>query len=204
MRVRLIILSALVIVLIILLFMSVRLEILYESEETEGKVRLILKYGFIKYRIFPTKLSKKSRKNDEKDEKHQRKSFSYEDKKEKLEKCIRIFYAVKKDVSKLLAYAAKRAVVFDKIVIKSEFGFDDAMHTGIFTGLYNGFVYSVMGVLHHTSNLRNMEVKLQPVFGKKCFNNHFSCILHIKTVHIIIIAFNVLRIYRKVKKEGRM
>ncbi|MCR4693336.1 MAG: DUF2953 domain-containing protein [Firmicutes bacterium] len=200
MKISLIILSALVITLILLLFLPVRLEIMYENEETEEKVKLVIKYGFIKYRIHPNKSQKKS----EKKEKSDKDSFSYEKKKAELQKYIHIFNAVKEDVSKLLSYAAKRAVVFDKIAVKSEFGFDDSMHTGIFTGLYNGFVYSIMGVLHHTSNLKNMDVKLQPIFGKKCFNIHFSCILHIKTAHIIVIAFNVLRIFRKIKKEGRL
>ena len=200
MKISLIILSALVITLILLLFLPVRLEIMYENEETEEKVKLVIKYGFIKYRIRPNKSQKKY----EKKEKSDKDSFSYEKKKAELQKYIHIFNAVKEDVSKLLSYAAKRAVVFDKIAVKSEFGFDDSMHTGIFTGLYNGFVYSIMGVLHHTSNLKNMDVKLQPIFGKKCFNIHFSCILHIKTAHIIVIAFNVLRIFRKIKKEGRL
>ena len=204
MKVSLIILSALVIILVLLLFLPVRLEIIYESEETEEKVKLIIKYGFIKYRIRPNKSQKQSEKNKEKEEKTKENGFSYEKKKAELQKYIRIFNAVKEDVSKLLSYAAKRAVVFDKIAVKSEFGFDDSMHTGTFTGLYNGFVYSIMGVLHHTSNLKNMDVKLQPIFGKKCFNIHFSCILHIKTAHIIVIAFNVLKIFRKIKKEGRL
>lgn len=203
MKVSLIILAALLVILILPLFLSVRLEMFYDSEETEGKVRLIVKYGFIKHKILPKKSFKKSDKSEEKEKKADKKDFSYEKKKKELEKYIHIFNAIKDDVSDLLSFLAKRAVVFDKITIKSEFGFDDAMNTGIFTGLYNGFVYGVMGVLHHTSHLRDMEVNLQPVFGKECFNNHFSCILHIKTVHIIVIAFSVLRVYKKIKKEGR-
>ena len=94
-------------------------------------------------------------------------------------------------------------MVFDNIEIKSEFGFEDAMQTGIFTGIYNGFVYSILGVIHNNSKLKKMDVNLSPNFDKKCFYNRFCCILHIKTVHIMIIAFKVLKIYRKIKKEGR-
>ena len=142
--------------------------------------------------------------SEEQEDNPHKEPFSFEKKKEELEKYIRVFGIIKDDVQKVLSYLAKRAVVFDKIEIKSEFGFDDAMKTGIFTGLYNGFVYSVLGVIHHTSKLRDMEVKLNPDFKKKCFYNRFCCILHIKTVHIMVIAFNVLRIYRKIKKEGRI
>ena len=59
MKISLIILSALVITLILLLFLPVRLEIMYENEETEEKVKLVIKYGFIKYRIQPNKSQKK-------------------------------------------------------------------------------------------------------------------------------------------------
>lgn len=205
MQIFLIILAAIFLLFAVLLSISVRLELIYENKG-EQNAEVTLKYGIITYKIYPNKKNtKKDKETEEKEDKQlDKEPFSFEKKKEELEKYIRIFGIIKGDVQKVLTYMAKRAVVFDKIEIKSEFGFDDAMKTGIFTGLYNGFVYSVLGVVHHTSKLRDMEVKLNPNFEKKCFNNHFCCILHIKTVHIMIIAFNVLRIYRKIKKEGRI
>jgi hypothetical protein len=211
MIVSLIILAVFLLILMLILIIPIELKIVYDSQEIEEKASVLIKYAFIKYRLYPakppkkTKKTKKTAKNGEETENEKEKEpFSFEKKKAELEKYIRIFKLVKDDAVKLLSYASKHAVVFDRIEIKSEFGFDDAMNTGIFTGIYNGFVYSVMGIIHHNSKLKEMEVNLQPVFGRKCFNNHFSCILHIKTVHIIIIAFNVLRLYRKIKKEGRI
>lgn len=203
MQICLIILAVFLAIFILLLAIPIKLTVIYDSREIEQKSSVIIKYAFIKYCIYPEKKSKKEEKTEETGETEEKEPFSFEKKKEELEKYIRIFKMVKADAVKILSYASKHAVVFDRIEVKSEFGFEDAMHTGIFTGIYNGFVYSVMGVIHHNSKLKDMEVNLQPVFGKKCFNNHFSCILHIKTVHIIIVAFNVLRLYRKIKKEGR-
>ncbi|MBR4723305.1 MAG: DUF2953 domain-containing protein [Clostridia bacterium] len=203
MQISLIILSVFLAILILLLAVPIKLTVIYDSREIEQKASVLVKYGFIKHKIYPKKQPKKEDITEEAGEKTEKEPFSFEKKKAELEKYIRIFNLVKKDVVKLLSYASKHAVIFDSIEVKSEFGFEDAMHTGIFTGLYNGFVYSIMGVIHHNSHLKEMEVNLQPVFGKKCFNNHFSCILHIKTAHIIVVAFNVLRLLRKIKKEGR-
>ncbi|MBR4721238.1 MAG: DUF2953 domain-containing protein [Clostridia bacterium] len=203
MQIFLIIIAVLILAIAICLSISVRLSVTYEKYDTSN-AEIILKYGFITYKLYPNQNKKeKSEKEENEGDKPQKEPFSFEQKKQELEKYIRIFNSIKEDIAKVLSYMTKRAVVFDSIEIKSEFGFDDAMQTGIFTGLYNGFVYSVLGVIHNNSKLRNMEVNLNPNFEKKCFYNHLCCILHIKTVHIMIIAFNVLRIYRKIKKEGR-
>ena len=190
---------------VLFLLIDVRIEVCFDYDEVEKKSNVLLKYGFIKYTIYPKKNPKKTAKAQKKSgtEEEKEEQFSFENKKREIEKYIRIFDAIKGEITKLLSYLARRAVVFDKIEVKSDFGFEDAMDTGIFTGIYNGFIYSVIGVIHHTSTIRDMDIKLQPIFGKKCFYNRFSCILHIKTVHIIIIAFSVLKILRKVKKEGR-
>lgn len=208
MQVFTIILAVIILLLAVCLLIPVRLEVLYEKAE-EQNAEVILKYGFVKFKLYPNKKEKekkeKTEETAEKEEKiPEKEPFSFEKKKAELEKYIRIFEKIKKDVIKVLSYLAKRAVKIDYIEIKSEFGFEDAMQTGIFTGLFNGFVYSVLGVIHHNMTLRDMKVNLEPKFEKKCFNNHFYCILHIKTVHIMIIAFNVLKIYAKIKKEGRL
>ena len=201
MQIFLIIIAVTVLAIAVCLFTSVRLSITYEKYDTQN-AEVILKYGFITYKLYPKK-KEKSKKEEDGEEKPEKEPFSFEQKKEELETYIRFFNRIKGDIEKVLAYVTRRAVVFDKIEVKSEFGFEDAMQTGIFTGLYNGFVYSVLGLIHNNSKLRTMEVNLNPNFEKKCFYSRFCCILHIKTVHIIIIAFNVLRIYRKIKKEGR-
>ena len=210
-----IILLIILAVIAIILLIPVRLEIVYNKYEIENKASVLVKYAFIKYRAYPKKEKRKKRKSkktedaqnpenteeiEEAGSPKEKEPFSFEKKKAELDKYIKLFSAVKHDVVKLLSYTANHAVIIDKITFNSEFGFEDAMQTGIFTGIYNGFVYSVIGVIHHNSHLRAMDIKLQPVFGKKCFNYRFSCISHIKTVHIIIIAFKGLILLRKIKK----
>lgn len=201
MQIFLIIIAVLVLAIAVCLFISVRLSATYEKYDTSN-AEVILKYGFITYKLYPKK-KEKSKKEEKEEDKQEKEPLSFEQKKQEIEKYIRIFNNIKGDVSRVLTYMTKRAVVFDNIEIKSEFGFEDAMQTGIFTGIYNGFVYSILGVIHNNSKLKKMDVNLSPNFDKKCFYNRFCCILHIKTVHIMIIAFKVLKIYRKIKKEGR-
>jgi len=208
-------------VIAILLLIPVRFEIVYNKDELQNDASVVLKYAFIKYSIYPEKPKKskkkhkteadeKSKEVDEKSEKpentekkeikYKKEHFSFEEKKAELEGFLKLFKELKHEIVKILSYTLKHAIVIDNITFHSEFGFDDAMQTGIFTGIYNGAVYSVIGVIHHNAHLRAMDIKLQPNFEKKCFGYRFSCIARTKTVHIIIITFKVLILLRKIKK----
>lgn len=198
MKVILIIFAILLALLLVLLLIPIRLEIDYKKDAVTNKVAVDLKYIFFKFRLFDDKdKNKKPKKAKEQKEKE---PFSFEREKKKIEGYIKTFESIKDDAGKILDYIASRAAVFDNIEVESEFGFEDAMHTGIFTGILNGFVYSVLGFIHHRSNLKKMNVNIQPIFGNICFNLHVRCILHLKNVHIIVVAVNVLRLLRKIKK----
>lgn len=197
----LIIIAAVFAVLMLPLFIPIRITFVFDADGINNKANAILKYGFIKIRLYP-KNNKPKKDKQKKDKDKPDKSFSYENKSAEIKRYINIFEIIKPDAAEILKRLANRAMVFEVIEVKSEFGFENAMHTGIFTGVYNGFVYSVLGFIHHNSNLRKMEVELQPVFGKTCFTTHLACILRLKPVHIIIVAVNVLKLLRKIKKEG--
>ncbi|MBO5059800.1 MAG: DUF2953 domain-containing protein [Clostridia bacterium] len=202
MKIGLIIFAVLVLLIVILLLIPIRLELEYKKDAVANKVTLDIKYMFFKLRLFEDKEKKKKKKSKAK-QKKEKKSFSFETQKAKLEGYWDLFKSIKADAARILEYTASRAMVFDNVEFETEFGFSDAMHTGIFTGLLNGFVYGVLGFVHNHSTLRKMNVNIQPVFEKTCFDLHIRCILHLKNVHIIIVAVNVLKILRKIKKaEG--
>ncbi len=201
MKSMLIIFAILLVLLLALLFIPIRLEIDYKKDAVTNKVNFDLKYICFKFRLFEDKDKNKKPKKEKEDKgKKEKEPFSFESAKAKIEGYIKTFESVKDDAGKILDYTASRAAVFDNIEVETEFGFEDAMHTGIFTGILNGFVYSVLGLIHHRSNLKKMNVNIQPVFGNVCFNLHIRCILHLKNVHIIVVAVNVLRLLRKIKK----
>ena len=186
----------LLLIFLCLLF-PVRIYISYKKSESETVSTLDVKYMFIKFRLFPDGKPKK--------EKPQKEKKGFEERKTKLEEYGQIFEGIKDDAVKILDYATSKAMIIEKIGVDVEFGFEDAMHTGIFTGLLNGFVYSVLGVIHHRATLRDMSVNIQPIFGNSCFKTQLDCILRLKNVHIIVVAVNVLKLLRKMKniKGGR-
>lgn len=180
----------------VLLF-PIRLLVNYKKDEVENVTTLDIKYMFFTFRAYP---SKKTKNNKQEKPKKNKEPFSFEKKKTEIEKYIRIFDAVKADVIKIMDYATSKAMVIEKIGINVEFGFEDAMHTGIFTGIINGFVYNILGIVHHKCVLQDMDVNIQPVFGNKCYKIQSQCIIKMKNVHIIIVAINVLKLMRKMKK----
>lgn len=180
----------------ILLF-PVRLLINYKKDEVENVTTLDIRYMFFTIRAYPSKKPEKKKRGKVNKNKE---PLSFEKKKTEIEKYIRIFDAIKSDVIKLMDYATSKAMVIEKIGINIEFGFEDAMHTGIFTGIINGFVYNILGIIHHRCVLDDMDVNIQPVFGNKCYKIQSRCIIKIKNVHIIIVAINVLKLMRKLKK----
>ena len=199
MTVALIILAVILALILILLILPIRIFLDYKKDEISNETDLVLRYGFLKFRLFGDE--KKPKKD--KPEKKEKEPTSFEEKREKVSRYIKIFEEIKDDVAKVLDYFTSRAVVIENIYTEIEFGFPDAMHTGIFTGVLNGFVYGVLGFIHHHANLRDMRVNIQPIFNNPCFKIKAGCIVRLKNVHIIIVAINLLKILRKIRKQER-
>lgn len=199
MKIALIIIIAIIALIFVLLLLPIRLLLDYKKDETTNETSLVLRYGLWKFKLFDQD-KEKPKKDTEQQEK---KTFSFEEKRDKVSGYIKVFEETKDDVAQILEYASSRAMVFEKIYTDIEFGFDDAMHTGIFTGVLNGFVYGILGFIHQHSRLLDMRVNIQPVFDNPCFKISAGCILRLKNVHIIIVAINILKILRKIRKTER-
>lgn len=207
MAIALTILAVLLTLILVLLVLPIRIYLDYKKDETKNEASLILGYAFLKFDILnrekKPKAEKEKKEPEEAEEPEEKQSDSFEEKRDKVSRYIKIFEETKDDVAKVLDYTASRAVVIEKIYTDIEFGFSDAMHTGIFTGVLNGFVYGVLGFIHHHSNLRDMKVNIQPNFESPCFKVDAGCIVRLKNVHIIIVAINLLKILRKIRKIER-
>lgn len=188
-----------VMLIFVLLFMPIRVRVSFFRTGDEKGANAVLEFCKIKIRIYD---SGKNPKNEKK-EKDEKKAPHFDKESIKLEKWINIFENTKEDVGKVLRRIGEKALVFENIKVHAKFGFSDAMHTGIFTGTANGLVYGVLGVIHHNSRLKKMDVRLEPVFNETCFCAECECIVRSKLVHIIIIAINVLKILRKIRKIER-
>ncbi|MBQ7986092.1 MAG: DUF2953 domain-containing protein [Clostridia bacterium] len=200
MKIALIILASILALIFVLLMIPVRLLVDYKKDEVTNETSLVIKYLFWNFKLFGDKKKEKPEKEKPKEEK---KPLSFSEKRDKISKYIKIFEDTKDEIREILDYSARRAIVFEKIYTDIEFGFEDAMHTGIFTGVLNGFVYGVLGFIHQHSNLMDMKVNIQPIFENPCFKVKAGCILRLKNVHIIIVAINILKILRKIRKTER-
>lgn len=199
MKIALIILVSIIALIFVLLMLPIRLLIDYKKDEVTNETSFVIRYMFWNFKLFGNK-DKKKLKDTPKEEKQ---PLSFEEKRDKVSKYIKIFEDTKDEVAQILDYSAQRAIVFEKIYTDIEFGFEDAMHTGIFTGVLNGFVYGVLGFVHQHSKLLDMRVNIQPIFDNPCFKIKAGCILRLKNVHIIIVAINILKILRKIRKTER-
>ena len=200
MKIALIILASILALIFVLLMIPVRLLVDYKKDEVTNETSLVIKYLFWNFKLFGDKKKEKPEKEKPKEEK---KPLSFSEKRDKISKYIKIFEDTKDEIREILDYSARRAIVFEKIYTDIEFGFEDVMHTGIFTGVLNGFVYGVLGFIHQHSNLMDMKVNIQPIFENPCFKVKAGCILRLKNVHIIIVAINILKILRKIRKTER-
>ncbi|MBR5808740.1 MAG: DUF2953 domain-containing protein [Clostridia bacterium] len=201
MKIALIILISFIALIFVLLLLPVRLLVDYKKDDVTNETSFVIRYLFWNFKLFKNK--NKEKKKPKEKPKEEKKPVSFSEKRDKVSKYIKIFEDIKDEIGQILDYAAQKAVVFEKIYTDIEFGFEDAMHTGIFTGVLNGFVYGVLGFIHQHSRLLDMRVNIQPVFDNPSFKVQAGCILRLKNVHIIIVAINILKILRKIRKTER-
>lgn len=201
MKIALIILAGIIALIFVLLLLPIRLLVDYKKDEVTSEKSFVIRYLFWNFKLFGDK--NKEKKKPQEKPKEEKKPISFNEKRDKVSKYIKIFEDTKDEIGQILDYASEKALVFEKIYTDIEFGFEDAMHTGIFTGVLNGFVYGVLGFVHQHSKLMDMRVNIQPVFDNPCFKVQAGCILRLKNVHIIIVAINILKILRKIRKTER-
>lgn len=201
MKIALIILLCIIALIFVLLMIPVRLLVDYKKDEVTSEKSLVIRYLFWNFKLFGDK--NKEKKKPKEKPKEEKKPLSFAEKRDKVSKYIKTFEDIKDEVGQVLDYASERALVFEKVYTDIEFGFEDAMHTGIFTGVLNGLVYGVLGFIHQHSRLLDMRVNIQPTFDNPCFKVKAGCILRLKNVHIIIVAINILKILRKLRKTER-
>lgn len=180
-----------VIIIAILLNLPLRVFFSFNREESENKTEIFIKYLFIKKRIKKKQTEYKEEKEKEHEEKPDKGIRYYK----------RIYKLVKKDVKKLISYFLKKAIVFENINFKTYFGYSNAATTGIMTGVQNAFAYSVMAFFHNNFHVKDFSISVNPDFNNERFCVNFSCILKIKTVHIIIVIIKGIKILRIIKKE---
>ena len=100
----------------------------------------------------------------------------------------------------ILHYASEKEINIRKLTFFLDFGMKDPMNTGISTGAIYGVIYNMLALLNNAFEVEECDVKINPDFERKHLDITSQCILKIKSVHIIIIVFKVLKMYFKITK----
>ena len=152
----------------------------------------------IKYLIFNVKIKNRENKSENKENAIKEKDNTTLT--EKVKNGIEIFKENEDDVVDILHYASEKAVKIRNLTFCMDFGLSDPMDTGISTGAINGVIYNVLALLNNFFEIEECNVKINPDFERKHMDISSRCILKIKSVHIIIIVFKVLKMYFKITK----
>ena len=170
-----------VIMLLLLIPADCILEFSYNNKENNGSV--IIKYAFLKFKIFPNDKVEEEVENEE----------ETTDKEEKQEKSdILGIITLIKEVYKQL-----------KKDISSKFGMGNPMYTGIATGAVNAGVYNAVGWIDRRMKLQKWDVSLDADFNNACLDMGIYCKLRTNCLYVLTIGFKTVKVVLKIQKINR-
>ncbi len=102
-------------------------------------------------------------------------------------KKIHLIYNIIKDTFSASTSYIKKKIILELIIVKIDFGIDDAAVTGITSGLVWGTTYNLLSVLNNNINIKNIDIEIQPNFNKFKLDIVLGGIFTFRTVNIIII-----------------
>ena len=194
-----IIIILLIIALVILLsIIPIRIKLYAKYENSEFINAFKIKYGFITVKKRKEKSKNKDIKKGDKSEKKKKQSpktvikFIKENIKE-----------IKRLITDVLGYTAKKAVKIEKFSLTAVSGTDDAMETALIYGTASAFLYNTVGVLEKQVKVKNIMIDYQPDFTEEKIFIDFTCIIKTKIKNIIGLALLAIRrAIPIVKKRG--
>ena len=197
MKIALVIIAVLFLIFALLLFTPIYFVINFSKTKDGSKFTSSIKYLFLRFSV-KRKTSKK-----EKQQKEKRDDSKVEELPQKIEKGIELFKYIEDDVVDILHYFSEKVIKIRKFNFFIHFGFSDPMHTGITTGALYGVIYNILSVFNNIFTIEECDVKINPDFERKHLDISSECILKVKSVHIINMAFKVLKMYFKIVKINK-
>jgi len=198
------IMLCIIILLAVLLSIPFYIELWYKKNAVDNIAEVKLKIFGITITLVPSKPKKDKKEKPKKSESDDgEKEDFFEKFKIKFDNWLDAFSYIKKDIAGILDYLTRKLVVIKQISFAMIFGFDDAAINGIMTGVFNGVVYNILGFANRHITIKKWNVNINPDYYAKRFDIDTQCILRIKPVHIIVVAFKVLKIYFKLRKLSK-
>ena len=171
------IISGILLILILILFLSVRLELSYK----EGKFRLD---------VFVCNIRAYSLKKKEKSvpESNEEKTAEFEKKTKKLSSKLKHF----RDICSFAVKLLKKYVSITSLKMKVKIGTGDAAVTAISVGALWATIYSALGIVGQIMYIDKHNVEITPDYANTLFEYDGECIIKSRVVYIIIIAMLIL------------
>ena len=173
-----------VIMLLLLIPADCILEFSYNNKENNGSV--IIKYAFLKFKIFPNDKVEEEVENEE----------ETTDKEEKQEKSDilgiitlikEVYKQLKKDILNLLDYIICHAIKIKELNVSSKFGTGNPMYTGI----------------DRRMKLEKWDVSLDADFNNACLDMDIYCKLRTNCLYVLTIGFKTVKVVLKIQKINR-
>lgn len=181
--------TALWIALIIAGFIGILFEIHIKvklSFGTGSDNSIYVQYMFIKYKVLPKTIKEEAETLAEEEEGEKPKKKP--DRDEVLTLVKAAYKDIKDGVFSLVGYVIKHAVTICELNISADYGFSDPMTTGIVTGLLNGAVYNIIGMLDRNARLQSRSINLIPDFENKKMKVGVYCVLATNIWHLLAIG----------------
>ena len=180
-----------VIMLLLLIPADCILEFSYNNKENNGSV--IIKYAFLKFKIFPNDKVEEEVENEE----------ETTDKEEKQEKSDilgiitlikEVYKQLKKDILNLLDYIICHAIKIKELNVSSKFGMGNPMYAG---------VYNIVGWIDRRKKLEKWDVSLDADFNNACLDMDIYCKLRTNCLYVLTIGFKTVKVVLKIQKINR-
>ena len=176
-----------VIMLLLLIPADCILEFSYNNKENNGSV--IIKYAFLKFKIFPNDKVEEEVENEE----------ETTDKEEKQEKSDilgiitlikEVYKQLKKDILNLLDYIICHAIKIKELNVSSKFGMGNPM-------------YNAVGWIDRRMKLEKWDVSLDADFNNACLDMGIYCKLRTNCLYVLTIGFKTVKVVLKIQKINR-
>lgn len=178
--------------------------------DTENMGEIIVKYLFLKFKIFPSE--KEAEEAAEDAEQEVEKEEPEKDKKDpagvvKFGKTV--YTEFKDDILDILNFFFRKTIRVKELNISSVFGTGDPMYTGIALGAANAAVYNAIGVIDRNMKLDKWHVVINGDFDKACIaagvymKIRTNCLYIIKLgIMVAILLLGIQKINRRIKENG--
>jgi len=113
---------------------------------------------------------------------------------------VDIFFDIRDDIFKTLSYFADK-LVFNKLFITIQVGFEDAAYTALSTGLCYTVLSPVLGFLFNTFRVKETNTDVKACYNESVLSGKTDIQLSIRPYCLIVLACKAISVVSKIQKQ---